>query len=203
PSVSEALVGRLFNQVQQQFPAIQLRIHDAYSGDINEWLASGKIDIGISNIYRTGGRLDNPLFESKLLLVAPAGDPLATWSSLKFESVVRLPLVLPIRPNALRGALDDAAKQIGMSIKPHLEVSSSVALKSAIIHSGLYSVMPLHLIIQEVKRGIVVAVPITNPTLPQTLFLSTNKSHALSVAARAILRMLPTVVKDALKAHLA
>jgi DNA-binding transcriptional LysR family regulator len=78
-----------------------------------------------------------------------------------------------------------------------------VALKSAIIHSALYSVMPLHLIIQEVKLGIVVAVPITNPTLPQTLFISTNKSHALSVAARAILRILPTVVKNALKSHLA
>jgi LysR family transcriptional regulator, nitrogen assimilation regulatory protein len=53
PYLAHPLTSQLYSAVHQQFPGIRLRLYEGYSGEIEDWLSAGKIDMGLSNRYRT------------------------------------------------------------------------------------------------------------------------------------------------------
>src|SRR6516164_8771100 len=47
PSLTHPLVGRIYNAIAADYPEIQLRIYEAYSGEVEVMLADGRIELGI------------------------------------------------------------------------------------------------------------------------------------------------------------
>src|SRR5579859_63373 len=54
PVASRGLIALLAAELRQHAPGIRLRALEAYSGQVEEWLASGRIEVGIYNRYRRG-----------------------------------------------------------------------------------------------------------------------------------------------------
>ena len=51
PAVARPLVSALVVRLQKEFPRIRLCALEAYSGQVEEWLTAGRVDIGIFNRY--------------------------------------------------------------------------------------------------------------------------------------------------------
>ena len=66
-SITQAIVGPLFQRVRTEFPKIELRLMEGFSGNIEEALASGRADVGVFSRY--GDRVhksDQPLATDEL-----------------------------------------------------------------------------------------------------------------------------------------
>jgi len=64
-------VGRLFERLKHDYPLIRLRVYEAYSGQIEDWLANGRIEIGLFHRFRAGRvRGAEKVLQSELMLVS-------------------------------------------------------------------------------------------------------------------------------------
>ena len=111
PSITNPIVGRLFQQIQHDYPGIQLKILEGSSGQVEEWLADARIDIAILYRYSKsslGNRQNLATVDS--FLIGAKGDRLTAGPTVEFARLDRLPYILPSAPNGLRTTLDALAK---------------------------------------------------------------------------------------------
>lgn len=196
-SATRPLASQLFHRCRERFPGIHLRMMEGYSGHIEEWLANGRVDIGIINRYgKEAIRPDDPLLTVSLFLVGHARDPLMAKKRIKFASLARLPLVLPGIPNGLRLMLNDAAGKEGFVLQVAMEVDSLVVIKDLIAGGGVYTILPLHAVFDEVKSGRLQAAPIVDPGLSRALVLATTTQRPLTRASREIVRLVRELVGE-------
>ena len=192
PSVTNPIVGKLFNRLQARHPGIQLKILEGSSGQVEEWLADARVDIAI--LYRYGAVLpeqEQALATVDSYLIGPAGDRLTAKPELPFSALDGLPFILPSAPNGLRSALDALARQQHISLSPVLEADSLPLMRSVVAQERLYTVLPLHAVWAEVKEGRLQASKIVSPGLQRIVSMIMARSKGpgkavLSVAAQIV-----------------
>ncbi len=85
------------------------------SCQVEEWLASGRVEIAIYNRYRRG-RVANadPLARAEAHLIARRDHPMARRRELAVRMLAEIPLAMPVRPNSLTSVLTglDGLKRI-------------------------------------------------------------------------------------------
>lgn len=196
PSLTNPLTSRLFACVRRDFPDIQLRLHEAYSGEVQAMLADGRIDVGTLNRYRPLRReLQDAVLTSPMCLIVRADAPVARGNMVSFAAAAALPLVMPLKPNSLRGVIEEIAQRKQLSLSVALEVSSSAGMKDA-VRCGLAATLPAHAVQDEIDRGELRALLITHPTIRQTTFVDTTRRRPASAAVREVERALRLLVSS-------
>ncbi len=201
PSIALPLVGRLFTELRKRYPAINLKILEGSSGQVEEWLADARVDIAI--LYRYGATL--PEAEQSLAvvdsyLIGAADDRLCAAAELPFASMHELPYILPSAPNGLRTALDAVARQQHITLAPVIEADSLVLQKSLAARERLYTVLPLHAVWSEVAEGILRAARIVDPQFQRTVSMAGSKSKGPTRAVSAVATQIVAIVDDMARA---
>lgn len=194
PSLVHDLAGRLFENVRQVYPGIRLRILEGFGGQIEEWLADGRADVGLLSRYRdTQVSGEEILTYSQLMLVGIAGTSRRA-ETVRFTELAHLPLVLPANPNGLRVAVDDVARRLRMKMVVVAEADSLQAQKEIIHQQGCYAVLSPQTVRKEVAQGLFEARRIIEPELPRLVVMSTTTQRPLSRAAREVSRIVRQLV---------
>lgn len=187
PAVARPLVAALTARLRREAPRIRLRVLEAYSGQVEEWLADGRIDIGLFNRYSRGAvRGAEPFLESDIVLVR-AGRP-GKAAELPFRALAGIPLVLPPRPNSLVAAVFDLATRHQVPIDLALEAGSPALIRDAVERVGLATLVPQHFAERE-YGGFAVA-RVIKPTLRQRTWLMPTTRRPATLAARTVARVL-------------
>ena len=183
-----SLWARYFRECAGTIPQIELRLMEGFSGNIEEWLASGKADVGVLSRY--GGvhaaRTDEALNAADLYLVAPAGDLLTSRPQVDFAELAHLPLVLPGLPDGLRLMLAETSKKSETPINVAVEVDSLTAMKEIVAGGSGYTILTRQAVHFEVAQKRLQVSLIVNPTLSRTLVLSTSVHRPMTLASRAV-----------------
>jgi LysR family transcriptional regulator, nitrogen assimilation regulatory protein len=195
PYLSHPLTSQLYAAVHERYPGIRLRLYEGYSGEIENWLTSGKIDMGLFNRYRSGRGVHDALVSANIHLVMAAGDPLLEQASIRFKALANLPFVLPVRPNGLRSLLDELCLRSGIELDIQLETNSPTTIKDAVMHGGLYSLQAPNAIAHERRMGLLGGLVVSDPSIHLSTMLMATASHPLPAAAREVLRILPSLVR--------
>ena len=195
-SLTQAWVGELFRRVKQEYPLIELRLMEGFSGSIEESLATGRADVGV--LARYDGHIaksDEPLRTDELFFIAPAGDPLAANATFRFRDLEGVPLVLPGVPDGLRPALEAAARKAGIELKVDLEVDSLTAMKEIVAEGAGYSVLSRQAVTIELQMGRVSVSELVEPGITRTLVLAISSHRPLTSAGRVIANLLRELAK--------
>ncbi|RZS84508.1 LysR family transcriptional regulator [Pigmentiphaga kullae] len=195
PSIGHHLVGQLFTEVRARYPGVNLKVLEGSSGQVEEWLADARVDIGI--LYRYGGTLpehEQCLATVDSYLIGPAGDRLTAQEEVPFRSLHELPFILPSAPNGLRTALDSMARQEHITLAPVIEADSLPLQASLVARERLYTVLPLHAVWTEVGKGEVQAARIVDPPFQRTVALVFAKTKGPAKAVSAIAGLIGEIV---------
>ena len=199
-SATRPLASLLFQRTRERFPGITLRILEGFSGHIEEWLANGRVDVGILNRYGSDkSRKNDALLTVNLYLVGGGRDPAMAKKKIRFASLATLPLALPGLPNGLRLMLNEAARTQGFELSVAIEVDSLVVIKDVVADGGIYTILPLHAVVDEVRAGRLRAAPLQEPALNRALVLATSTQRPLSRASREIVRLIRQLVEELVK----
>ncbi len=197
PSMAPRLIPALFENLRASRPGVRLRVAEGFSGQLDEELESGHLDLAVINRYGPGPRQgEDVLAEVATYLICAPGHPLAEVPTVPFRKLDGLPLVLPPAPNGLRSILDQHARQLGISLDVALEVESLNTMKEVALSGGALTILPILAVDHEVATGHLSAVEIVEPRLPRTIAMGVTRHHPLSRAARLVLSRLHELVPE-------
>ena len=189
PAVVRPLVNSLVLRLKKEFPRIRLCALEAYSGQVEDWLNTGRVDIGIFNRYgRAKVRGAEQFAESSLVVVA-ARQPGAVPAEWPFRGLAGLPLVLPPRPNSMTATVADLALRHQIKLDVVLEAASSSLVRDAVAHAGLATLVPKYFAEREYAGAEFTRIPVVKPTIRQQAWLALTSQRPASLAVRAVARM--------------
>lgn len=189
-SINQTLGVPLVLAARERYPKVTLRIADAMSGYVLDWLRIGRVDLGL--LYHAAEQRElrsTGLLTETLVLAGPvearSDRPHPPSSSVAFSALAALPLILPSPGNGLRDLIDDAAATQAVRLLSDIDIDAYGAIKQLIGRGLGYSVLPAHAVKHEVEEGRLRAWTI-DPPLTRTVHLVRPLDRPLSQAAEAI-----------------
>ncbi|WP_024588241.1 LysR substrate-binding domain-containing protein [Aliihoeflea sp. 2WW] len=191
-TVSQVLSARLIDEASRRYPKIRLRIAEAMSGFIFDWLREGKVDIAV--LYRareTRGLALTPVLSEELRLFAAPGMAVGNRrpgaDAVRYADAIALPLIVPSPGHGLRDLLDEMAlSHCETPLNARTEIDSYAPIKT-LVEQGLgYSILPAMAIKAETEAGRLVSWRICEPDLRRQLLVATPADRPMSSATKAI-----------------
>ena len=140
------------------------------------------------------------LIDERLYLIGAPDSPALHGPTIEFDQLARLPLILPGMPHAIRRQLEAVAAKRRLALSVALEVNAYPAIKSIVLAQRGYTVLPASAMLAEVRAGQVSLAEIAAPAMSQKVVLATSTHHPASTAARAVCRLVKSLV-ERLKAN--
>lgn len=189
-TVSELLSVPLIEAAQLRYPSVRIRIAEAMSGYILDWLRRGEVDLAM--IYSTadpsGLGIHHGLTEELCLFATP---DLSACQALPGQPVTlaeagNLDLILPGPAHGLRDLIEEAALSVNVPIWPAIEIDSYAQIKQLAQRGRGYGILPRTAVAREVEAGTFNTWPLIAPPLSRKVFLAYSTERPLSAAVRAI-----------------
>lgn len=187
-SIAWPLVHALHKLLCRDFPLVRLRVSEATTRRIVEMVRDAHIDVGILSQW---GQDDlpqaEPLFASRLMLVAPSDDPITRRKrNLPFARLQGLPLILPPMPNGGRVLLEETANHAGIKLQVVMETHSANLIKKLVREGVGYGVGFRASVSEELKRKELGAAFIVEPVLAQQFYLALPSHRRTTRATSAV-----------------
>jgi LysR family nitrogen assimilation transcriptional regulator len=131
PILAAALSTPLVGAFVERMPKASITVREALSYYLEDWLLQGRLDVAlIFNPRASPDLIAEPVVDDELVLVAPAGTPLAPV--LRLAELATLPMILPARPHTLRRVVDDALDAQGLAPQCAIELDGVAATLSLV-----------------------------------------------------------------------
>ncbi len=122
--------------LRRAHPGVHPLIHEGNTTNLVPRLLSSHLDAIVVHLPIDSADVTiEPLFSEDLLLVAPAGHPLAAEHEVSLGQLAATPLLLPPTGTALRRVLDRAAAAAGVGLQPAAEIDG-VRLMASLSFEG-------------------------------------------------------------------
>ena len=115
PSVGLVLLAPLVSQIRAEFSGIQMRVLEGFSGQVAEWLTSGRVDLAV--LYKVRAEVfpdaEHLLSENMYLVSARDAAPLGQGATVALCDLAGHDLALPGAPHGLHILVDEACARAG------------------------------------------------------------------------------------------
>jgi LysR family transcriptional regulator, nitrogen assimilation regulatory protein len=180
---------------REQLPQVRIKVVEAYSGFLREWLVSGRLDLALL----FGDQADPVLTKQALLddRLAFVSSPQGATAPRKMalSALSRWPLVLPGREHGLRRIIDDACEPLGIELNVVAEIESLPSVKRA-VEAGLGStILPLGAVADEVGAGRLRASTIDSAAMSRRVVYATSVTRPGTAGGAAVARVVGHVLR--------
>ena len=199
PSITNSVLPDVLSRFGAKYPDVEIRIDEAYSGTLIDWVVSGDLDIAIGNsTRRKDGISTHPLVEEELLLVERRNFGKRRPGPIAFRELSELGLVLPSRRHGIRIIVNEVAGQQALRIVPKIEVDALAPTLRLVAEGGLMTVLPA-----IVARRAAADLPlqtrrIIEPKLTRELVYVYRAQRPLSLAVKSFIALLSEELRRAL-----
>ena len=201
PSMGRILTLPLVERFRDTLPKARLAIVEGLSTHLTEWIATGRVDIGLVLNPQAQPAIDTqPMLDEPLCLISPAGTPpragrravarLATDAPLPFAQMPQFPLVIPDRSHAIRRLVETQAALTGIRLQVAWEVSGVQAILELVRTGHGHAILtPGAVLASGVPLAFRVR-PLAEPQLLSRLCLAAPASKPLTPLMRHAMRLL-------------
>ena len=178
PTIARLIFGTLGKTLKRNYPGIRVQFKEGLGGDIQEWLAGGDIDAAIVYLPEHYSTLKvDLLLRDRLNFIAPIGfGPLG--DTFPVQRLAEVPLVMPSRPNGLRVLAESLMARHSKALNVSMECDASVGITKQLVIEGCgCTILPMASVHDEVTRGILQAVPLTNPDVFRDVAIITPQNR--------------------------
>jgi DNA-binding transcriptional LysR family regulator len=196
----EHLLSAALAVFRERHPHIQVRVAVTDTQAVLEQVERGKAQLGLVGGKGHGPHLEyRPFASDRLVLVVPAGHPLARRRRVPLPEFCRLPLILREAGSGSRWCLEQALARAGKSLSDlHvvLEVGSNEAIKEAVLGGMGLAVLSTRVVDKELQAGQLHALPVAGLPLEREMFVVWDRRRALPIPARLFLDLLESAPGD-------
>jgi len=121
---------------RDRYPAVRVVLRAGNSNDVIDALGAYRADIGVlGSVENRADLTEVTLGASPIIAFSKAGYGGLVQKNVTFSEIVKLPLILREPGSKTRQKLDDAARQIGVTLSPAIEAEGREAVRE-IVASG-------------------------------------------------------------------
>ena len=181
------ILPEVFAEFKKQYPGVAVSIRRSERAKVLENIIDNSVDFGVISIPVSDNRLTVvTVHRDELLLIAPAGHPLARMKSASIAEAAKFPLLLP-KVGRTRDALEELFHERVLKPNISMELDSSELLKRFVAADVGVGFIARSNVVEDVKAGVLAAVPIKDAQIRRDLALVFRKDKALSRAALAFI----------------
>lgn len=201
PSIFKGALATMLPGYMSDHPYVDVRIAEAYSGSLAEWVASGELDVAIVNQPSVHLGLDAAHFFRDSLVVArrangASGKKGRARKQIPAKDLRKLKLILPTQKHALRQFIDNVLQAGGGGSGKILEIDGMLGTLEMVRNSDWATIVPRIAVANEVKRGKLVAERIADPVLWIDFFQVHTRNSLVSLACQDFLSRLRETLKQ-------
>jgi DNA-binding transcriptional LysR family regulator len=182
----------VFSRFHEIYPGIEVKLEISSTVPLVERLKGGRLDLVVGTIPLTlADGLDIvPIYSEPLLVIAPAGHPLAKGSVVDPASLSGQSFIFFHEGSVTRSIVENAFEKEGISPLVTMAIDSPEAIKN-LVASGLgMSVLPERIVRDGLDGGSIVAIEVRGIRLERHLGLILLSGRYRSATVRAFLEVL-------------
>lgn len=152
PTISPLFLLPLQDALRQSAPNLTLTVIEAYSGDLRNLMACGRLNLALTYSPSDKAGLDVTDLLSEKLALAGLG---SATSPLNLQDIARHRLILPSANHELRRIIDAVAAARSMPLVPVLELDSLTAVKAMLdgASGNFATILPYHSVAADAAEG--------------------------------------------------
>ncbi|HLK34377.1 MAG TPA: LysR family transcriptional regulator [Terriglobales bacterium] len=205
PTLFKGAVYRMLPDYMIAHPFVEVRLAEAYSGTLTEWVVSGEVEAAIVTRPPLHLGLESVHFFRDRLVLASRGRVAGKRQHVRpraASELNKLKLILPSPRHSLRQIVENAAVQLGSSGSGRiLEIDGMLGTLEMVRNSDWSTVVGSTAVMQDVKQGRLVAEPIYGPELWLDFYLIRTKDALPSVACQDFLDRLKATLDQVVQTH--
>lgn len=204
PSLSILLSVPLLETVHNEQPLIRLHIAEAMSGDILEWIATDRLDLGC--VYEVTEAVPcnfQPFLTEELFLVAAPDNWPGELDSdgvalepITASKLAELPLVLTSQTHGARKLQEKFARSIGVHLNVVAEINSLPHIVEMVSRASAYTILSHGAVIKQVAAGTLALVPIEEPTIRRTAYMARARARPATRAEVIVEEYLTMILRE-------
>ncbi|HJV63521.1 MAG TPA: LysR substrate-binding domain-containing protein [Albitalea sp.] len=195
PSIGRQLTLPLIDGFRRQLPKARLAIVEGLSSHIAEWLATGRVDLGLVYNPEAAPNLTiKPLLQEPLCLVSASRTADKARGPVPLKSLGRYALVVPERQHVIRRLIESQATLAGLTLDIAWEVSSIAAIIDLVCAGYGHAVLHASAVLASGRADELVARPIVEPQITSVLCLATSAHKRATPLQRAAAQLLTDLV---------
>jgi LysR family nitrogen assimilation transcriptional regulator len=180
---------------RSRLPGVRIKIVEAYSGFLREWLTAGRLDVAL--LY--GGDPDVGLAKRALvddqLVFVTSPSTRNVPKKMAVRDLSGWPLILPGREHGLRRMIEEACAPLSLTLNVVAEIESLTSVKQAAEAELGSTILPMGSVAEERMSGRLRVATIHGLGMSRRIVLAANVTRPQSVAVAAV----STLVVDILK----
>jgi LysR family nitrogen assimilation transcriptional regulator len=197
PSIGRALTVGLVEEFKLNFPKATLGIVEGLSTYVLEWLASGRIDLGLAHNPVPSPLIETvPLITEPLYLIGPAKTPGKTpqiGEPVALRDLPRYGLIVPSRPHSVRMFVETQLANAGARMNVAWEVDGIPGILTLVARGHGFAVLSMNAIRNDRLRLLLLPRPIVDPELTTTLTLATATQRPLTPLASKLMKLVSAI----------
>jgi LysR family transcriptional regulator, nitrogen assimilation regulatory protein len=208
PSLGRTVSAPLLIHCRRLFPDATIAIHEGQSVNILEWLASGRVDIGVvyaplpSPDYRTRKIMD---LELGLITSARTTTVASDSPTVSLRELANHPLVMCAKPHAIRRIVENffAAGGVSMNIVYEVEQTSGIATVRDLVENGEGStILPFHVVqANRRRRRPLRHRRVVSPSLTAPLHIALSNHRPKTPLMNSVADVLESFIPERLATH--
>jgi LysR family nitrogen assimilation transcriptional regulator len=197
PTVSRLLTLPLTLRQRADYPGLRLRIAEAFSGVLLEWLQTGRLDAAILyHVPSSGAVQSETVAKEPLAVIGNAiAPPFPSGTPVSLAMLGGHPMALSTPSHGLRQTVEQHAADAGITLDVQFELDSLDAT-IAVVKQGLAcTILPPAVVRGEIADGALQAWPLL-PELARPLVLATAPQRPGAIAAQDLATLLRTAIRE-------
>lgn len=198
PMISATTLPRIIHAYKQSYPDVRVKLLDLQYREVVDQVRSGGADLAVIAFDGDSAKLRfQKLADEELLLVVPAGHPLASKREVTLEAVMQYPLLILDRYTSLLATIEDECRKRGLPVKSLNEATQLTTLLGMIDAGNGITFLPRSMA-QAYARQTRATLRVTDLRLTRQYGIVVPKKAGLSSAAQSFVKYLQQEYANAL-----
>lgn len=187
-SLGTILTVPLVKLVRERFPHIRLKVVEALSGHMQEWVLSGEVDLAVVfGAEPSPGLTAQFLARESLCLVGPREcELMRDQTKIEMDQVLDLPLIMPSRPHGVREEVERAAAIRRRPPNVIVELDALDQIKALVAEGVGFTILSHRFARHGVMINRLATIPVVRPAIERVISLAHASDRPLSIAAKAV-----------------
>ena len=195
-SACRGLCLQLMSAVAAQHPQVSIHLVEAMTGSLDEWIQAGRLDVALLYNHKAHEHVAwTEMMVEDLMLIAPSYAPVAAKRQVEFAKIPEFGLAIPGHSHVIRNVVESFAARAGVKLNVAVECDSLPGIVQ-LVRNGLYTILPHFAFHEEIERGEMVAMRITDPAPSWCLSVVVSKRTVNFRASDAVATILANEIKS-------
>jgi len=186
PTYATNLLPKVLARFHQQYPDINVTVHDVIAESVVDMVREGRCEIGVTFEPNDTPELNfDVLYDDKFVAILPNVHPLLDKKRLTWKDLLKYPHISLQRPAGTRAFIDKALAKENLTLTPVFESHQLVSIGRMVCQGLGLSVVPSTSKAQMLEMGLHCR-ELHSPVIVHKVGIIKRRQYALSAAAQAI-----------------